>query len=227
MSGNSTTKSTTYKSLSFLGFPYHRVGDDGSLWSRKNNRWGGTNKWKRLSSFRQKNGYIEGVGQIHIHRLVLLSFIGPCPPGLEYRHLNGKPWDNRLVNLKWGTPQEQADDRQRHGTVLKGEKAPRAKLKASWIPDIIKRYNAGESVGKIAKFYGIGPGAIGDVLHRRSYKDEQPKEVAKIRPNAKLRGHYEEIARSYKNGQTQVSLAKKYGVSQAAISNVLRNIVKI
>lgn len=50
------------------------------------------------------------------HRLVLLTFVGPSPAGMECRHLNGKSQDNRLDNLRWGTPTENQMDRIRHGT---------------------------------------------------------------------------------------------------------------
>lgn len=53
----------------------------------------------------------------HIHRLVLEAFSGPCPEGMGCRHLDGNQMNNWLSNLKWGTPQENADDRVRHGRV--------------------------------------------------------------------------------------------------------------
>jgi HNH endonuclease/NUMOD4 motif len=51
-----------------------------------------------------------------VHRLVLGAFVGPCPEGMECRHLNGDRADNRLENLAWGTPHENGMDRLRHGT---------------------------------------------------------------------------------------------------------------
>lgn len=50
-----------------------------------------------------------------IHRLMLAAFVGPCPPGMEVRHLNGDPADNRLANLKYGTSAENKRDTLRHG----------------------------------------------------------------------------------------------------------------
>ena len=38
-----------------------------------------------------------------VHALVLLAFVGPRPEGLEIRHLNGTPSDNRLTNLEYAT----------------------------------------------------------------------------------------------------------------------------
>lgn len=52
----------------------------------------------------------------YVHRLVLEAFVGPCPPGMECRHLNGDSGDNHLRNLQWGTPSENQFDKVRHGT---------------------------------------------------------------------------------------------------------------
>jgi hypothetical protein len=51
-----------------------------------------------------------------VHRLVLLAFVGPCPPGLEACHNNGDRTDNRLSNLRFDTHSANILDRQRHGT---------------------------------------------------------------------------------------------------------------
>lgn len=51
-----------------------------------------------------------------IHRVILLTFVGPCPVGMEVRHLNGDSTDNRLENLKYGTHSENMQDTVRHGT---------------------------------------------------------------------------------------------------------------
>jgi|SRR5712664_341592 len=51
-----------------------------------------------------------------VHKLVLLAFVGPCPEGLQVRHLNGIPDDNHLENLVYGTPKENMKDRdEEHG----------------------------------------------------------------------------------------------------------------
>ena len=49
-----------------------------------------------------------------IHQLVLEAFDGPRPEGMEARHLNGMSFDNRLVNLKWGTSVENGKDKRLH-----------------------------------------------------------------------------------------------------------------
>ena len=58
-----------------------------------------------------------------VHRLVLEAFVGPCPPGYQCLHLDNNPRNNRLDNLKWGTPKEN------HSTIDRtGEKNGKAKL---------------------------------------------------------------------------------------------------
>lgn len=45
-----------------------------------------------------------------VHRLVLEAFVGPCPDGQQCLHANDIGDDNRLSNLRWGTPKENAAD---------------------------------------------------------------------------------------------------------------------
>lgn len=50
-----------------------------------------------------------------VHRLVLLTFAGPCPDGQEGLHFDDDPTNNRLTNLRWGTPGENSHDCIRNG----------------------------------------------------------------------------------------------------------------
>ncbi len=50
-----------------------------------------------------------------VHRLVLQTFVGPCPEGMECRHFDGDPTNNQLSNLIWGTPKDNWADRRKHG----------------------------------------------------------------------------------------------------------------
>jgi len=53
-----------------------------------------------------------------IHQLVASSFLGESN-GLEVRHLNGLPFDNRIENLKYGTSKQNSEDSKKHGTTSK------------------------------------------------------------------------------------------------------------
>lgn len=61
-----------------------------------------------------------GVQEVRlVHHLVLEAFVGPATAGLEGCHENGNGYDNRVDNLRWGTPQSNADDRVRDGATTR------------------------------------------------------------------------------------------------------------
>lgn len=74
-----------------------------------------------LKPFRHPKGYLYVT--FHrprcnrpVHQLVLEAFVGLRSEGLETRHLNGDPSDNRLSNICWGTGSENQLDNVRLGT---------------------------------------------------------------------------------------------------------------
>lgn len=95
----------------------------------------------------------------YVHRAVLEAFVGPCPAGQECRHLDGKSANNRLRNLAWGTRQQNADDKQRHGTQPRGESAVTAKLTEADVREIRRRLPA-STLRKLATEYGVSHTAI-------------------------------------------------------------------
>jgi hypothetical protein len=60
--------------------------------------------------------YVNIRGSKAVHRLVLEAFVGPCPEGMECRHLDGTRTNNHLSNLRWGTSSENNQDILDHGT---------------------------------------------------------------------------------------------------------------
>lgn len=50
-----------------------------------------------------------------VHRLVAAAFIGPCPEGLEVRHLDGVHENNNVENLKYDTHRQNMRDIAIHG----------------------------------------------------------------------------------------------------------------
>jgi hypothetical protein len=129
------------------GWPGYFASDDGfiySTWWNDHSIGCGTQarsdgKLHRLKNLQYTNGYLgvslyrerrKGMRTLN-HVLILETFVGPRPVGMETRHLNGIRSDNRLENLKWGTRAENLADRYRHGTVLQRENHPGAKLSES------------------------------------------------------------------------------------------------
>jgi hypothetical protein len=64
----------------------------------------------------------------YLHRMVLETFIGPCPKEHECCHKDGHSLNNKLSNLKWGTPKENSYHRFLHGVQPMGEDAGPAKF---------------------------------------------------------------------------------------------------
>lgn len=164
----------------------YQVSNMGNVRRLKHRRWGG--RWggyfwvsaKIMPIGEARGGYLAtSLGLVH--RLVLETFVGPCPEGMECRHLDGTRTGNWLNNLCWGTRLENHNDMIRHGTKLLGERAPRAKLRSSDIPVIHQRYKAGESCRELSKSYGIHITGIKKILAGISYKDAQTEPPTKLR----------------------------------------------
>jgi len=61
--------------------------------------------------------WIGGVGKKeYIHRLVALTWIGPCPDGQQVRHGQNGKLDNSVGNLCYGTPSQDGLDKRRDKT---------------------------------------------------------------------------------------------------------------
>jgi hypothetical protein len=54
-----------------------------------------------------------------IHRLVLETFVGACPEGMECCHNDGNFRNNDISNLRWDTHIKNVEDSARHGTQSK------------------------------------------------------------------------------------------------------------
>lgn len=116
-------------------------------------------------------------GRVHcllVHALVLSSFVGPRPPGHVCDHKSFDRLDNRLVNLEWVSPLENAQRAARAGRLrpnpLKGERHHRAKLTEAKVKAIRARHEQGESHIELAREYGITPSAVRKVIARIRWK---------------------------------------------------------
>ncbi len=52
----------------------------------------------------------------YVHRLVLETYVGPCPDGMEALHKDGNPSNCHVSNLEWGTHQKNMRDKRLHDT---------------------------------------------------------------------------------------------------------------
>lgn len=101
-----------------------------------------------------------------VHRLVLDTFVGECPEGMECCHNNGIRTDNRLDNLRWGTYAENQHDKNKHGTHNKGERHGRSRLTEAKVVLIRSLYETGMFPQmKLATMFDIGQDHVSDIVN--------------------------------------------------------------
>ena len=92
-----------------------------------------------LATFRDKDGYQrislatergKDARRVHrgVHQIVCVVFHGPCPEGMQVRHIDGDLTNNDPMNLGYSTVLVNNRDRITHGTVPRGSKHGMAKL---------------------------------------------------------------------------------------------------
>lgn len=148
------------------------------------------NKDKRYRPFRilkpQLSGrYLQigicknGLYQLYyVHRLVLETFIGPCPPGMECCHNDGNSLNNFIGNLRYDTRSNNQRDRQFHGTKAnpvwidnRGSRCASSKLNNNKIIEIRKLHLEGRSCTEIAKLYCVCASTINRIINKKIWKD--------------------------------------------------------
>ncbi len=165
------------------GFPGYRIGSDGSVWSIRTRRGEWAKTWRRLKlSSRRGSSYVTACFRSglrghglksnvrYVHRLVLEAFRGPCPDGMEARHLNGARTDNRLENLCWGTREENIADKKAHGTMLRGERHPNSKFTDDDIRAMRRMYDEGILQKTIARDFNTDQSTVGGIVRRDRWK---------------------------------------------------------
>jgi len=157
-----------------FGFPNYAISKNGRIWSSRRVRIIGG--WKHLSLC--GSGYLKvslWKDRIEktalVHRLVLETYVGPCPNGMEACHNNGNRIDNRLENLRWDTRSNNHQDKKKHGTFLEGNKSPLAKLTEQDIRLIFNAYHDGAYFQyELADMFGVGQTEIHRIVTKKRWK---------------------------------------------------------
>lgn len=161
-------------------FPGYEVSDHGrvrSYWKVGQRCWHLTNipqKFKSPSSngrgyltvslYRDKKEFRK-----YIHSLVLLIFLGPCPPGYQGCHNDGDKSKNHFSNLRYDTHKNNENDKIKHGTLTLGERNGCAKLSKDQVVEIRKMYQQGFTHLQIAQKYNVGRENIGMIIRRKTW----------------------------------------------------------
>ncbi len=160
-------------------FPCYRISNRGRVQSRY--RPGG--KGSMIRGFRNRKlsalpgGYLflglhheKKTIQRYVHILVLEAFVGSKPDGMEARHLDGNPKNNKADNLCWGTHQENEADKKRHGTRMVGSKHCLAKLTEAEVLEMRTLWADGWLQKILAQRFHVSTGTVCQIVHRKHWK---------------------------------------------------------
>lgn len=161
------------------GYPNYLISDFGRVWLRKSRYRTKSHLLKQSLSYGRRCVVLGVIKPGHriaswrmflVHRLVLEVFVGPCPLGMWCCHWDGNPLNNRLENLRWGTPKENAADAIRHGTFVRGSKNGCAKLTESAVREIHRLRKQGWILDRLARRFGVSLTSIWYVVRGRTWK---------------------------------------------------------
>jgi hypothetical protein len=160
------------------GWPGYLVGINQTFWSN-HRRPICSPGWDQMRTVKQADGYLtvklyrDGKSRLlKAHVLIMEAFLGPQPAGMNVCHFpNPDRGNNRLSNLRWGTPRENASHKELQGTSQKGSRSGAAKLTEADVMEIRRIFESGEARNKraIAARYGVTPTAIGFIINRKNW----------------------------------------------------------
>lgn len=148
----------SYKRLKTLGYPVLvRATGHGS-------------GYRRVSLCRTVKGKAERKRHF-VHQLVLRTFIGPPKKGEICLHGDGSRNNNCLSNLRWGTYWENSQDRDAHGTTVRGEDHSSTNLTNDAVAEIWKLVRTSPMTHiEIAEIYNTSPSVVSKITRRISWR---------------------------------------------------------
>jgi len=113
----------------------------------------------------------EGVAKVElVHRLVAKAFIKQSSPEKTWvLHKDDNPANAFYKNLRWGTPQDNVDDRTERDRASRGSKHGRAVLTESNVRKIAKLIHSGIGNRHIGQLYAVHETTIRDLRAGRSW----------------------------------------------------------
>lgn len=115
-----------------------------------------------------KSGHVSvilrrGTSGKPVHQLIMKTFIGEVPDGMEVLHINGIPTDNRLSNLRYGTRRENILDVYHQGKSWR-------KLSTDDVEAIRFGLYCGIRGSELAVMYDISQATISSIKRRRIFE---------------------------------------------------------
>lgn len=112
----------------------------------------------------------KGTRTERAHRWLYQQVSGPLPPKIDVMHSCDTRLCVALQHLSPGTRKMNMVDAANKGRMPRGELSTASKLTARQVKTIRRRNAAGESLGKLAKFYRVGVPCIHKIVQRKNWK---------------------------------------------------------
>lgn len=201
------------------GFPRFAVTAAGDVYGPQGRRKPCVDRYGYLYILATRPGSGEKRYRLAIHRMVLLAWVGECPPGHESRHLDGDRTNNNLSNLAWATHVENCADRREHGTELFGEDHRQAKLTERDVREI-RLLRSTMSVRALARRYGVHPASVHDAATGKTWGHVDGSANGPAR-NTLTEADVAEMRRLWP-AESIRALAARFGVGTTTAGDVVR-----
>jgi hypothetical protein len=139
----------------------------GNVYSNK------TGTWIKLVPYPDPAGYLQvglhffGVRYVkQVHILILETYVGPCPPGLEGCHKDDNKSNNSVTNLRWDTHVNNCADRRRNGNHIGSRKLTDEQVLK--IREMCIIYNMQQKY--VAKLFDITPGLVYQIVNYKIWQ---------------------------------------------------------
>jgi hypothetical protein len=186
-----------------------------------------TGIWRRLyGATHVKSGAIHASinnTRTYLGRIILLTFVGPAPPGTECCHGDGDPSNNCIDNLRWDTRQGNVNDAKRHGTTPRGERSGRSLLTDTKVVEIRQLASEGWTQLLLAARFKVSRPAISCVLSGKTWT-HVPMGPPPIRRTYKLTtDQREDIVRLRLAGASYQDISERFHVDKSYVWQLTRN----
>ena len=171
--------------------------------------------------------YKDGKGQnFRVHRLVAQLFVPNPSNKPQVNHIDGNKLNNHVSNLEWVTNSENMRHAVDTGLQKVGEDCPDAKLTVEQVL-YIRANPESLTCRQLAKLFSVDPMSISLIQRGKNWKQaggiirgKKQGGLPKVSDNIR-----DQIRAEYVFGSAEFGsygLAKKYGVSQSTILNIVR-----
>jgi len=214
------------------GYPDYHADENGNIYSTKYKKLRkmkpqlfGTKPKDYYGVLLRKDGHYVSR---YIAQLILETFVGPCPVGMQVCHGPDGKYDNSLVNLSWGTASKNnREDKLRDGTSSRGENNAMAKLTELSV-GVIRRACGDLTVKQLAEVF--------DVNEEQIYRSASGKTWQHVKtPFVKFNTHTrkvddEEVARMramWASGIPEKDIAALFHLSRSRVCRIVNNKARI